>query len=178
MSAHAALIPAPKCPRNHILGPVPARPGLTLVEVLAVVVILGLIAATLTLSFRGQVGTAKRQLAKTGIGVIVNAVETFALETGRVPTMDEGLNVLTVAAGGRREGLLKPDKLLDPWRTPYAYVTPGPRSLYQVISYGGDQLPGGAAGSEAADITSDDLGEAGQAPTTSAAPPPVPGNTP
>lgn len=149
-----------------------ARRGraMTLVEVLAVVVILGLIAATLTLSFRGQVGRAKRELAKTGVGVIVSAIESYAIETGRVPTMEEGLEVLTRPAPGRSEPYLKPDKLIDPWGNPYVYVTPSPGGAgYAVLSYGADGQPGpapgtgtsaadGAAG-EAADISSDDLSD-------------------
>lgn len=131
------------------------RRAMTLVEVLAVVVILGLIATTLTLSFRGQVGTAKRELARTGIGVIVNAIETFALETGSIPAMDTGLDALTQTPPGRGEPYLRPDKLTDPWGRPYLYVAPGPNSAYQVLSYGADGRPGGEG--EAADISSDDL---------------------
>ena len=132
-------------------------PGLTLVEVLAVVVILGLIATTLTLSFRGQVGRAKRELAKTGIGVIVNAIETYALETGKLPTMEQGLGVLTTPLAGHSDPLLRADKLIDPWDSPYVYVTPGPSGSYQVISYGADGRLGGETGTEEEDITSDDL---------------------
>lgn len=129
---------------------------MTLVEVLAVVVILGLIATTLTLSFRGQVGRAKSELARAGIGVIVNAIETYALETGALPAMDEGLEALTAVPEGRGEAFLKADKLTDPWGHPYLYVAPGPVSAYQVLTYGADGAPGGTG--EAADITSDDLG--------------------
>jgi len=139
---------------------------MTLVEVLAVVVILGLIAATLTLSFRGQVGKAKRELAKTGIGVLVSAVESYAIETGRVPSMEEGLEVLTRAAPGRSEPYLKADKLIDPWGNPYVYAAPSPSpggGAYAVISYGADGAPGNATGdAEAEDITSDDLAERGR----------------
>lgn len=136
------------------------RRALTLVEVLAVVIILGLLAATLTVSFRGQVGRAKRELARTGVGVVVAAIETFALEQGRVPTMDEGLEILTRTSTSRPEPYLRTDKLRDPWGRPYQYVAPGPApgSAYQVLSLGADGAPGGAAGSDDADITSDDLG--------------------
>jgi general secretion pathway protein G len=138
---------------------------MTLVEVLAVVVILGIIAATLTISFRGQVGKAKRELAKTGIGVVVAAIETYAIETGRLPTMEEGLEVLTRPTQGRSEPYLKADKLTDPWGNPYIYVTPSSAQAggaYAVISYGADGQPGAADGDEEArDITSDDLAERG-----------------
>ena len=133
--------------------------GLTLVEVLAVVIILGLLAATLTVSFRGQIGRAKQELARTGIGVVVAGIETFSMEQERLPTMDEGLEILTRPPAGRAEPYLRPDKILDPWRRPYIYVAPGPIGAYQVLSYGADGQPGGAAGSEDADINSDDLNE-------------------
>ena len=137
---------------------------MTLVEVLAVVIILGLIAGTLTYSFRGQVGRAKRELAKTGIGVIVSAIETYALETGSLPTMEDGVQVLTQIPPGRSEPYLKPDQLLDPWGSQYVYITPGPNSSYQVLSYGADKALGGAEGDDQ-DITSDALGDhAGDSP--------------
>ena len=143
--------------RFQLQRTVQLRRAMTLVEVLAVVVILGLIATTLTVSFRGQVGRAKTELARTGVGVVVGAIETYALETGSIPTMDEGLNALTKSPEGRGEPYIRPDKLVDPWGNPYVYVAPGPTSAYQVISYGADGALGGAAGTEAADITSDDL---------------------
>jgi general secretion pathway protein G len=133
--------------------------AMTLVEVLAVVVILGLLATTLTLSFRGQIGRAKRELARTGIGVIVGAIETYAIEQGELPPMEAGLEALTEPPPGRGEAYLRPDKLVDPWGNRYVYVTPGPNTEYQVLSYGADGKLGGAPGSDDADITSDDLGE-------------------
>jgi len=139
------------------------RKGMTLVEVLAVVIILGLLATTLTLTFRGQVGRAKTEIARTGIGVVVNAIETYALETGSIPSTQQGLAALTETPQGRGAPYLSADKLRDPWGNSFAYVEPGPDgSAYQVISYGADGQPGGAEGSEAADITSDNLGGVNQ----------------
>ena len=134
-----------------------ARRGLTLVEVLAVVVILGLIAGTLTYTFSGQMSTAKRNLAKTGIGVVVDGIERYALDQGRIPTMEEGLQVLVETRTRSGDPYLKRDKLIDPWGSPYQYVTPGPESAYQVISLGADRVLGGEAGSDAEDLTSDSL---------------------
>lgn len=142
--------------------------GMTLVEVLAVVVILGLIATTLTVSFRGQLGRAKRELAKTGVGIVVAAVESYGLEMGGLPTMEQGLQALTVAPQGRGEPFLRADKLTDPWGNPYQYIIPGPNSAYQVLSFGADGRPGGASGSEDEDITSDNLGAAPRNTTSGA----------
>ncbi|MCA9293226.1 MAG: type II secretion system major pseudopilin GspG [Phycisphaerales bacterium] len=128
----------------------------TLVELLAVVVLLGLLISVLTVSFRGQTARAKVEIAKTGIGVIVNALETYAIETGSLPTLEQGLDVLTRAPEERGEPYLKPDKLRDPWGNPYRYIIPGPSSTYQVMSYGADGRAGGSGNDK--DITSDDLG--------------------
>lgn len=143
--------------RQLILTAARTRSGLTLVEMLAVVIILGLIAAVLTTTFSGQVGRAKQEIAKTGIGAVVAAIETYSLETGSIPTMEQGLRVLTERPQGRAEPFVKPDQLLDPWGNEYAYITPGAESRYEVISYGADGRPGGEAGSENADISSERL---------------------
>ena len=134
------------------------RGGLTLVEMLAVVIILGLIAAALTTTFSGQVGRAKTEIAKSGIGTVVAAIETYGLERGEIPSMEQGLRVLTQRPSGRAEAYLKPDQIIDPWGNEYAYITPGAESRYEVISYGADGRPGGEAGSEDADISSERLG--------------------
>lgn len=143
---------------RHVLWQILHPRGLTLVEVLAVVVILGLLATVLTTSFGGQVARAKIELARTGIGQVVNAVELYALEQGSFPTMDQGLAILAEPVPGRGDPYLKPDQLKDPWGNHFAYVTPGPVSAYQVISYGADGQSGGEPGSHDADITSDSLG--------------------
>ncbi len=140
--------------------------GLTLIEVLAVVVILGMLAGILVVSFGGQMGKARRELAKTGIGVVVGALEGYALDNnGAYPTMQQGLEVLTQKPPGRNEPYLKPDKLIDPWGEPYKYEVPGPNGAYLVLSYGSDKQAGGEAGSDAADITSDNLRDDTQGPS-------------
>ena len=65
---------------RHHLG---LRSGMTLVEILAVVVILGLLAGTLLMGFSGSFGKAKHELAKTAIGQI--PAEAF-----RKPRVDLG----------------------------------------------------------------------------------------
>ena len=69
--------------------------GMTLVEILAVVVILGLLASILVVSFSGTFGKAKRELAKTGIGEIAKRIELYRLDKGVWPTSDVGLAVIS-----------------------------------------------------------------------------------
>ena len=135
------------------------RVGMTLVEILAVVVILGLIAGTLLVGFSGAFGKAKHELAKSGIGVIVSKIELFKIERSTWPTNDQGLSILTDGqAAPTASYYLSQDKLLDPWGRPYFYICPGPDGHpYEVISYGADGQPGGHPGTEEADLSSVNL---------------------
>jgi general secretion pathway protein G len=135
----------------------PARRGMTLVELLAVVVILGLIAGTLLVGFSASFGTAKHELARTGIGVIVTRLETYRIEHGKWPGNDSGLAALTDGQSlPTQPWYLAPDQLRDPWKNPYLYVTPGPGGHpFEVLSYGADNRPGGEG--EDADISSANL---------------------
>jgi general secretion pathway protein G len=132
---------------------------MTLVEVLAVVVILGLIAGTLVVSFSGGFGKAKHELAKSGIGLIVSKLEVYRMETSQWPGNDIGLAVLSDGhALPAASFYLKPEQLTDPWGRPYLYIAPGPSGHpYEVLTYGADGQSGGSHGTEDADISSVNL---------------------
>lgn len=128
------------------------RHGMTLVEVLAVVVILGLLAATLAVGFSGAFGKGKQELAKTGIGQVVQRLETYYMDQGAWPDLDTGLQVLAEASPTSAY-YLSPDNLQDPWARPYLYITPGPdEHPYEIVTYGADGKPGGE--DENADVSS------------------------
>lgn len=128
--------------------------ALTLVEVLAVLVILGLIAATLVVSFAGVFGTAKHELTRTGIGVVVGKLEIYRMARNGYPATDVGLDALTEGKAVPGDAFfLMPDQLLDPWGRKYLYVSPGPGGHpFEVASYGADGQPGGEG--ENADVSS------------------------
>jgi len=134
-----------------------ARRAMTLVEVLAVVVILGLLAGTLAVGFSGAFGKGKRELAKTAIGQIVARLETYRMETGAWPSVDTGLAALSDGhATPTSTYYLSPDKLIDPWSRPYLLIVPGPDGHpYEVATYGADGRPGGEG--EDADVSSINL---------------------
>ena len=136
-----------------------ARSAMTLVEVLAVVVILGLLAATLVIGFSGTFGKARHELARSGIGVVVSKIELYRIEHSSWPSNDLGLAALSDGhAAPTASYYLSPDQIIDPWGNPYHYVTPGPDGHpYEIISYGADGQPGGDRGSENADISSINL---------------------
>lgn len=126
---------------------------MTLVEVLAVVVILGLLAGTLAIGFSGAFGKGKRELAKTGIGMIAQRVELYKQENDTYPDNNTGLAVLSDGhAEPTAAYYIGPDRLLDPWGHPYYIAVPGPNGHpYEIVSYGADGEAGGTG--ENADIS-------------------------
>jgi general secretion pathway protein G len=127
---------------------------MTLVEVLAVVVILGLLAGTLAVGFSGMFGRGKHELAKTGIGVVRQKVEAYRIERSAWPSTDLGLAALSDGhAAPTASYYLQPDQLLDPWDRAYLFIAPGPDGHpYEIVSYGADGRPGGEG--EDADLSS------------------------
>ncbi len=129
------------------------RLAMTLVEILAVVVILSLIAGTLLMGFSGMFGRAKQEIAKTGAALIAGKVEAFRIERSAYPAADVGLSALTSpAATPSNSFYVSSDKLLDPWGRQFLYLTPGPGDEpFEVVSLGADGKAGGQG--EDADIT-------------------------
>lgn len=142
--------PPSACPRRA--GP--TRCGMTFVELLAVLVILGLVASVLTVSFAGRFARGKREIARTQLAQLIQAVETYRLEHGVWPPVEQGLGALTTpTATPSASYFLNPDQILDPWNNPYALIVPGPDGYpYEIVSYGSDRQPGGEG--EAADLSS------------------------
>lgn len=112
------------------------RAGLTLIEIMVVVVILGMLAGAVSLKVVDYIDDAKVERVRSDIATIVDAVEGHKLKHGRYPTNDEGLEELPLR------------NRLDPWGEPYIYNRPGPDDEpFEIISFGED----GSSGGEGAD---------------------------
>ena len=131
------------------------RQGMTLVEILAVVIILGLLSTTLVVGLGGRLGRAKTEIARTQIVRIVEALELFRITSHRLPTGAEGLDVLSRDPAS--EYFLEPAQLIDPWGRPFLLVVPGPDGrAFEVKTYGADGAPGGTG--EDRDLSSAQMG--------------------
>jgi len=67
--------------------------GFTLIEIMVVVIILGILAATIIPQFIGTTHDAKVSTAKSNIAELESALERFYIHLDRYPTPDEGLKV-------------------------------------------------------------------------------------
>lgn len=130
--------------------------GFSLVEMMVVLVLIGMLAAVVTINVRHYMTKGRQNTARLEVSTICNAVEAFYTTTGRYPTNEEGIAVLTKASDQLPEPLLK-QLPLDPWGRPYQYNHPGQREAYEVICLGADGREGGEGAD--ADIVSWNLKE-------------------
>ncbi|MGM0565031.1 MAG: type II secretion system major pseudopilin GspG [Pseudomonadota bacterium] len=139
---------------SHRLGN--RQSGFTLIEIMVVVVIIGILAATVVPKLFGNVSEAQRTKAKSDIEAIGTALNLYKLENFDYPTTDQGLKALvSKPTSGPEPRNWKPklDKVpKDPWGREYQYLSPGEHGDYDLYSLGKDGRPGGEG--ENADITS------------------------
>ncbi len=70
------------------------RKGFTMVELMAVLIILGLLAAVVVRNFVGQTDRARVTTTKANLKLLHMSVNQFKMDTGRFPAEEEGLAIL------------------------------------------------------------------------------------
>jgi len=130
--------------------------GMTLIEILVVLVLIGVVMGIVGGNFIQRGEKAKRDAAKIEIGQIGQTLDLFKLEVGRYPTSQEGLQALIAQPSGVNNWngpyWKKSTVPKDPWGNDYVYVLPGQHGAYDIISYGADGKEGGDGADK--DITS------------------------
>jgi general secretion pathway protein G len=124
-----------------------AQAGVTLIEMLVVVTIIGLFAALVVPRMLKRSDIARVTAARAQINAFMTALGTYKLDTGTFPTTEEGLLALREKPTDVNQwaGPYLPQEIPnDPWGHPYIYKYPGEHGDEpDVISYGQDGQPGG-----------------------------------
>jgi general secretion pathway protein G len=126
------------------------RRGMTLIEIMVVITILGLIAAAVGVAVIPQLNAARVDRARLDIRNIQSAMKLYYTKKGNYPDTATGLR-----------GLVDMQALeqipRDPWNNEYVYMNEGGKPV--IISYGADGTTGGEGND--ADISSKDLDSGG-----------------
>ncbi len=125
------------------------RSCFTLMEMVIVIAILGLLGGIAVPAYFQKLEKAKKQTAKTQIGMIEQAILDFQIDTGRLP---KSLDELIKNPGEKKWNgpyLQKVSEVpKDPWGKEYVLTIPGAHGEFDIISYGKDGLAGGSGNAE------------------------------
>jgi general secretion pathway protein G len=121
------------------------KKGFTIVEIMAVLVIIGLLATMVGTTVIKQIEKAKVETTKANLKTLQSAVNSFFMDVGRLPTQEEGLEALVVQPTDAEKwdpsGYLDSTKLpKDGWRTEFKYsVAPESGKPFEIRSAGPDK---------------------------------------
>ena len=123
--------------------------GVTLIEMMVVLVIIGIVASLVVPQVMGRPDQARVAVAGADMRTIASSLEMYRLDNRTYPTTSQGLSALAApptqaplpinwAPGG-----YLPQVPADPWGNPYVYQSPGQDGPYELMSLGADSAPGG-----------------------------------
>jgi general secretion pathway protein G len=125
------------------------RKGFTILEVMAVIIIIGLLAAMVARNYFGQVDNARVKTTKASLKILDNSITQFKLDTGRFPTEEEGIkaliekptDVMNYPEGGYLQSRQVPK---DAWGHEFIYLlNPESGAPFEIKSLGADGEDGG-----------------------------------
>jgi general secretion pathway protein G len=117
--------------------------GMTLVEIMVVVVIMSLVAGVVGVAVFNALAKAQSDTALTQIRQLADALDIYKLQHRKYPSTAEGLRALTQSVSGQKPVMNTLPK--DPWGNDYVYIYPGQRNSgsFDLMSYGEDGVAGG-----------------------------------
>lgn len=120
--------------------------GITLVELLAVIVLIGIIMAVVAKGIFGQAASAQARTNMIRMEKLKQSLELFRLEYGRYP--GQIADLVKPSSEMRDTGKLftpyaSPDELQDVWKHDYIYQSEGDGRSFTLTTYGADGVTGG-----------------------------------
>ncbi|KAB2841568.1 type II secretion system protein GspG [bacterium] len=127
-----------------------SQAGMTLIEIMVVVAIIGSIAALVTVNVLNYLDESKVETTKIQMKNVEGALDQYKRRHGSYPTTEQGLSALVEKPTvGKVPDNYPPDGYLkavpkDGWGNDFIYASPGSAGhKIEIISYGGDGQEGG-----------------------------------
>lgn len=125
-----------------------SRAGVTLIEMLVVVTIIGLFVALVGPSLFRKADDARITATKSQVANFMTALGAYKLDTGNFPTTEQGLQALRVKPADvlQWNGPYMPQEIpKDQWGHDFIYRFPGEHGNDEpdIVSLGADGQPGG-----------------------------------
>lgn len=121
-----------------------ARPrGFTLLEMLAVIVLLGIVATIVVRQVGSNVDKGKYGAGKAQLASLSMKIEGYGLDMGSPPGTLAQLVEKPVGATRWSGPYAKPSDLKDPFGHEFGYRFPGQHGSFDLVFYGQDGQPGG-----------------------------------
>lgn len=149
-------------PRNPLVRLLKDDRGVTFIEIIVVIIIIGILATFVAPKIFSWVDQARQTQAQNQIASFSSALRLFYLDNGFYPSPEQGLKALvekptvgrtpsSYRAGGYIEKIP-----VDPWGNPYVYRLLDDGRRYEIKSLGANGQQGGEENN--ADISSEGLG--------------------
>ncbi|SEI53265.1 type II secretion system major pseudopilin GspG [Pseudomonas sp. NFR16] len=117
--------------------------GFTLLEMLAVIVLLGIVATIVVRQVGGNVDKGKYGAGKAQLASLSMKIESYGLDVGSPPANLQALVTKPANATGWAGPYAKQSDLKDPFGHPFGYRFPGEHGSFDLIFFGQDGQPGG-----------------------------------
>jgi general secretion pathway protein G len=119
-----------------------SQAGLTLVEIVVVLIILGVVFTIVAPKVLSQGDKAKAQATRLQLKKVKNHFESFQLQYNKLPTSVQDLTGCTDKTGTGCIPLADADELKDAWGNDFRFEAQGSR--YKIKSLGADGKDGGS----------------------------------
>lgn len=125
----------------------PSEAGLTLLEMIVVLVIIAIVATLVGMNVIGRPDQARVTTTKANLASLSSALKLYRLDNGQYPTTEQGLKALAAKPvtppipSAWPEGGYVSENPVDAWGNPYVYSAAG--NGFELKSLGKDGKPGG-----------------------------------
>ncbi|WP_460455709.1 type II secretion system major pseudopilin GspG [Arenimonas alkanexedens] len=124
----------------------PASPrharGMSLIELMIVIVLIGSILALITSRIMGGQDRANVRITETQLVTLAGKIDQFRMDTGKLPDSLEQL-VTSTGTSNWLGPYARAEELKDPWGTPIEFKRPGANGPFELVSLGADTQAGG-----------------------------------